>query len=131
MIDEKFLKSAVQIRRNYLKLINNLDLYKSAASSISNKLEETLKEINSLEADYADNKIDSKQTLESTLKIIDGIEAEGKRLAGLIEPINQEIEKLAIQEQELYRQITTHHYDLSEDEIVSVVRDRLIDEGLS
>jgi hypothetical protein len=41
------------------------------------------------------------------------------------------IEKLAKEEQELFRQIVERHSNLSQDQIVSIVRDRLIKEGLS
>jgi hypothetical protein len=45
MIDEKYLKVAINIRRTYLKLIDNLDLYKKLADSISKKLTETVNDI--------------------------------------------------------------------------------------
>lgn len=131
MIEERFLKTAIQIRRTYLKLINNLELYKSAAISIQKKLNETLDRINKVENEYIDRKIEDKQILNEVLNILDDLEREGKRLENLINPINEEIEKLAKDEQELYRQITQHHYNLSEDEIIFQVKDRLIKEGLS
>jgi hypothetical protein len=56
---------------------------------------------------------------------------EGKKLETLIDPINVEIEKLGREEQELYRQIVEHHPELTEDQIVNFVRDRLLKEGLS
>ena len=42
MIEEKYLKMAISIRRTYLKLTNNLDLYHSKALSVSDKLEKTI-----------------------------------------------------------------------------------------
>lgn len=131
MIDERYLRVAVQIRRTYLKLINNLDLYKSSASSINKKLQETLDKITEIETDYIEKRIDDKKSLESALRVIEDIESEGKRLENLINPINEEIEKLVKEEQELYNQIVTSHRNLTEDQIVSIVRDRLIKEGLS
>jgi len=69
--------------------------------------------------------------LKKLLKIIDEVEDEGKRLEKLIEPINLEIEKLAKEEMELYRQILDGHPNLTENQIVEKVQDRLIKEGLS
>jgi hypothetical protein len=71
------------------------------------------------------------EIFEKLLKIIDEVEDEGKRLEKLIEPINLEIEKLAKEEMELYRQILDGHPNLTENQIVEKVQDRLIKEGLS
>ena len=131
MIDEKYLKVAINIRRTYLKLINNLDLYKKIADSISQKLIETVKDIEDIEKDYIDKKINDEQSLQKALSILRSVEKEGKRLEQAIDPINIEIEKLAKEEQELFRQIVERHSNLSQDQIVSIVRDRLIKEGLS
>ena len=131
MIDEKYLKVAINIRRTYLKLINNLDLYKKIANSISQKLIETVKDIEDIEKDYIDKKINDEQSLQKALSILNNVEKEGKRLEEAIDPINIEIEKLAKEEQELFRQIVERHSNLSQDQIVSIVRDRLIKEGLS
>ena len=134
-IDEKYFKMAINIRRTYLKLINNVDLYKDRATQVSEKLEDTINKLNSFKIEISDKdarkNITEKEGLNKLLEIINDIDEEGKKLENLIAPINIEIEKLAKEEQELYRQITEHHYNLTEDKIVSVVRDRLIQEGLS
>jgi predicted ribosome quality control (RQC) complex YloA/Tae2 family protein len=131
MIDEKYLRVAINIRKTYLKLVANLDVYKKIADSISTKLMETVKDIEDIEKDYVDKKINDEQSLQKALNILNDVEKEGKRLEDVIDPINIEIEKLAKEEQELYRQIVEHHSNLTQDEIVSIVRDRLIKEGLS
>lgn len=135
MIDEKYLQKAIRIRRTYLKLINNMDLYRARATQISENLDKTLKDLDNFQKDLnkKDRKesIDEKALFEKLLKIIDNIEEEGKRLEKLIEPVNFEIEKLAKEEIELYNQILDGHSNLTEDQIVEKVQDRLIKEGLS
>jgi membrane-associated HD superfamily phosphohydrolase len=137
MIDEKYLQMAFSIRRTYLKLINNLDLYRSRALQISERLEDTVKKIDELnkEAEESAKKknanISQIEVFEKLLKIIDDVDDEGKRLENLINPINIEIEKLAKEEMELYKQIVDNHPNLTEDQIVEIVKDRLIKEGLS
>jgi predicted nucleic acid-binding Zn-ribbon protein len=132
MINEKYLKMAISIRRTYLKLINNLDLYHSRVLKVSSNLEETLSELNSIQSNLeSDKKPDSKETLDKLLEILQDVEDEGKKLETLINPINKEIEKLGKEEKELYRQIVEHHPEMSEDQIVNSVRDRLLKEGLS
>lgn len=135
MIDEKYLQMAINIRRTYLKLINNLDLYKAKAAQVSNKLEETMSKLDTIQNDLSKkdktSKTNDNEILSRLLKIIDEIEEEGKRLENLVDPINSEIEKLSKEEIELYRLIVEHHPNLTEDQIVSIVGDRLIKEGLS
>ena len=45
--------------------------------------------------------------------------------------LNKDIEKLALEEQELYRQIKQKHSNLTDEQIISSVKDRLIQENLS
>ena len=133
MIEEKYLKMSISIRRTYLKLINNLDLYHKRALNVSSNLEETLSKLDTIQEDLdlKDKKPSSKETLDKILDILQEVEDEGKKLETLIDPINLEIEKLGREEQELYRQIVEHHSELTEDQIVNFVRDRLLKEGLS
>jgi hypothetical protein len=133
MIEEKYLKMSISIRRTYLKLINNLDLYHNRALKVSSNLEETLAKLDTISEglDSKDKKPGSKETLDKILDILQEVEDEGKKLETLIDPINVEIEKLGREEQELYRQIVEHHPELTEDQIVNFVRDRLLKEGLS
>lgn len=133
MIEEKYLKMSISIRRTYLKLINNLDLYHNRALKVSSNLEETVVKLDTIQEnlDSKDKKPSSKETLDKLLDILQEVEDEGKKLETLIDPINVEIEKLGREEQELYRQIVEHHPELTEDQIVNFVRDRLLKEGLS
>jgi chromosome segregation ATPase len=135
MIDEHFLQSAVNLRRNYLKLINNMDFYHQQAKEVVKKLEGTVDTINSLGVDYKESvkqkKHDNQGTLNNLLKLIQEIEDEGKKIEELINPMNTQIEKLSIEEAELYRKIKERHSDLTEEQIVKSVRDRLIRENLS
>lgn len=137
MIEEKYLQMAINIRRTYLKLANNLDLYRAKAMQISDKLTETVKKLEDYQKELEERTKNKKETLSvpevvtNLLKIIDEVEDEGKRLENLVSPINKEIEKLSKEEIELYRQIVDNHSNLNEDEIVKIVQDRLIKEGLS
>lgn len=135
-IEEKYLQRAINIRRTYLKLINNMDLYKKRTMEVYNMLEDTSQKLTALseeiEADKKNKKksINEMDAFEKLIKIIENVEDEGKRLQKLIDPINQEIEKLAKEEAELYKQIVENNPKLTEDQIVKIVQDRLINEGL-
>jgi predicted nucleic acid-binding Zn-ribbon protein len=131
MIDEFFLKSALNIRRQYLKVSNNMEFYHNRAKDVVNKLEETIEKIENLQKDISVNKsISNEGAISSLMEILKSVEDEGSRLEKLVEPMNKEIEILSKEEHELYRQIKQKHPDLTEEQIVKSVQDRLIREGL-
>ena len=109
MVDEKFLQKAISIRRTYLKLMNNMDLYRAKVGQVSERLDGTLKKIDDYQNELKSNSKNQKTNLSET----------------------EIFEKLAKDEMELYRQIVDSHPNLTEDQIVEKVQDRLIKEGLS
>jgi len=132
MVNENFLSAAVRLRKNYLNLTSNIDFYKVRAEKTSIKLEETIKKIDKIQDDVKNvkNGKSSNDLLLEMLNILSEIEEEGKSLENYIEPLNKEIEKLSIEEKELYNQICSKHTELTEDEIVNCVRERLIKEKI-
>jgi hypothetical protein len=135
MVDEVFLQNAVRIRRTYLKMTNNMDMYQKKAKEIVDRLDETLIKIDNLQKVAEDSKknsaVGSQGLLNDLLGILNDLDIEGKSLEDLVSPLNQDIEKLALEEQELYRQIKEKHYDLTDKQIIQSVKDRLIKENLS
>jgi phosphopentomutase len=135
MIDEFFLQNAVNIRRTYLKMTNNMDFYQKRAKEIVDRLELTIGKINDIqkkaEEGRAKKENGTMEILNDLVKILNEIEDEGKALENLVDPLNKDIEKLALEEQELYRQIKQKHSNLTDEQIISSVKDRLIQENLS
>jgi arsenate reductase-like glutaredoxin family protein len=131
MIDDVFLKSAINIRRQYLKISNNMEFYHNKAKDVVSKLENTLQDLENLQKEFDINKtVSNESALNKLMNILKDIEDEGSRLEKLVDPMNQEIEKLSKEEHELYRQIKEKHKDLTDEQIVKSVQDRLIKEGL-
>jgi hypothetical protein len=137
MIEERFLISAVNIRRKYLNVSSSLDIYHKKAKDTLNSLDTTMKKIDELKDSVSlansgkGPKLTEQDALAKLLRIIQDVEDEGKSIERLTEPINREIEKLALEEQELYQQIKITHPKLSDEQIVESVRQRLLSEGLS
>lgn len=131
MIDEFFLKSAVNIRREYLKVSNNMKLYHDKAKSVIETLENSVKELDKIqEKAKNDKKFSSEKSINEILKVINDVEDEGKRLESLVDPMNKEIEKLSKEENELYKKIKEKYTELSDKEIIDFVQKRLEKEGL-
>jgi hypothetical protein len=131
MIDEDFIQRAVQIRRTYLKLSNNMSLYEKKAKEVSDNLQKTLVDIDKVQEDIKNGIIKNTQdAVSKVMSILSEIESEGESLEKIVNPLNKEIEKLALEEKELYRLIKERHHDIPEEVIVREVRDRLIKENL-
>lgn len=137
MIDEIFLQSAVRIRRTYLKMSNSMDFYKKSAEKVVEKLDETIKKVEKIQENAENSKKDknihfsAEGSLNEMLDVLKEVENEGKMLEDLVDPLNKEIEKLALEEQELYRQIKEKHHNLTDEQIIESVKQRLIKENLS
>jgi predicted RNase H-like nuclease (RuvC/YqgF family) len=136
MVDEVFLQRAVKIRRQFLKVNNSMDFYAKRVNTIVESLDEILKKLDNLKEETSQdkNKHDKSVAERAALdlkKIIEDLEQEGKKLEGYISPLNDEVEKLALEEQELYRQIKEKNSHLTDDQIVESVKNRLQEENLS
>ena len=135
MIDEKFLAAAVNIKRKYINLVSDIDKYQERAKLTLERLNVALNEVERIQSDLKDKSkvknLTSDGVLEKMLYVINDIENEGKSLENYVDPLNKEIERLAVEEEELYKVICDNHKDLTEEEIVESVKQRLIKENLS
>ena len=129
MIEERFLIAAINIRRVYMKLVSNLDSYKEKAEDTLRMLDTAEKELNDVK-----NKKKSEESpdemVKRIMKIFVDIENEGNKIEKFVEPLNKEIERLGIEERELYKRICDFHSTLSENQIVDIVQERLKKENL-
>jgi chromosome segregation ATPase len=134
MIDEKFLLAAVNIKKTYVRLLSNLDLYETKAKETLEKLGSLYDKLGVLEKDIKKPENinnDNYSAVNEVLKILNELENEGVKLKSFTDPLNKKIENLALEEQELYKQICMKHSDMTEDEIVECVGKRLEKENLS
>ena len=133
MIDDNFIQSAIKIRRNYLKLTNNMDFYKKEVEKLTSNLDNIVNKLSDLQSDLNDK--NKKMTTESAVremtKIIKDLEDEGLNLEKAMSPINEGIEKLSFEEAELWRNIKEKHYNIPEDDIIDYIKTRLVNENLS
>lgn len=133
MIDEIFYQSAIKIRRQYLKITNNMSFYQSKAKLVSDNLGDIIKRIDDVKesTDPKNSEFSAESAVNELVRILKEVEEEAKRLEEMVDPLNSEMEKLALEEQELWRNIKEKHYNVNEDDIINSVKDRLIRENLS
>ena len=136
MIEEHFYQSAISIRKTYLRLSNDMEKYKQVAEESLKNLQRSMVAIENLQKDIKDARKskyeveNNMNTVEKVSEILNSLEMEGQRLERFIDPINKEIEKLAEEEQNLYKKICERHSTMTEEEIVNTVRYRLEKENL-
>ena len=133
MIDENFVQAAIKIRRQYLKLMNNMEMYRGKAKKMVNNLDSIVDRLQNIQVEL--NKEKSEVTADGAInevqKILKEVDNEGKTLEDSINPLNDEIEKLALEEEELWRLIKEKHYNVPEEEIIEYVKKRLVESNLS
>lgn len=132
MIDESYIQAAIKIRRQFLKLSNNMEFYKKKAQSVIENLEEIISKIEKIKNESEESKTTTNESVVLKLtKVLKDIEQEGRAVEDLIDPLNVEIEKLALEEQELWRNIKNKYPSTEDDKIIEYVKNRLIQENLS
>lgn len=129
MIDENFIQAAIKIRREYLKLTNNLNFYKTQANRVIDNLQDIIDKLEQI-ANESTTDPNTEATNVKLLKVLKTLEMEGKNINELIDPLNVEIEKLALEEAELWRKIKNKHSELRDEQIIEFVRNRLLEQNL-
>lgn len=134
MIDEVFLTAAIGIKKKYYQLTSDLTRYEAMVEKTQDLVQNALDKVTAIDSDLHDPQKRKMMSNSSVMKEVDmllaKLDEDAKRLEEYINPMNEGIEKLAIEEEELYRQITIRHPYLSQDDIVKSVSDRLKKEGL-
>jgi hypothetical protein len=128
MIDERFLVAAVNIRKKYLSLSDDLNTYRNKAESILGDLENAKDSLSKIEDGNYDK--ENVSGIQKIVDIITDLEESQDGLEKFLEPINKNIEKLLIEEKDLYDKICQKHSNYTEEQIVNFVKMRLEKENL-
>lgn len=131
MIDEKFLQSAVKIRKQYLKMTTDISGFQKKTQSTLQELNKTVQLIEQMHSKLQGKEYSEAESIKKINDLLLSLTQKAESLEQVINPVNEDIEKLAKEEQELYERIKQKHFDLTEEQIVESVRERLIKEGLS
>jgi septal ring factor EnvC (AmiA/AmiB activator) len=131
MIQENLLQSAVTIRQEYLKVSSNIELYHKRSKEIVSILDKNIESLDKLQKDIKSKKVtDPEKSISKLMEVIKEVEVEGNKLETLMAPMNKEIEKLQKEENELFRTLKEKNPELSDDQIIKEVGDRLRRENL-
>lgn len=118
MISELYLKRALTIRKDYLKIIKDVDIYEKLIKDFHQVLSDRQSDLEQLA-----QKIDAKEitnvddAVSKTQQIIIRIEEEMIQLEKTITSLNKHIQNLAEEEVKLHQEIKKNYIDLSDQQI--------------
>ena len=132
MISELYLKRAVKIRKEYIKLVNDIQTYEKIAhdliSSISDRKSDLENLLDSLNQKRISNPDVAKQKLD---EIIVQTEDDMNKVDASIEAINKKMDRLREDEVYLYKEIKSVYSDFTDDEIRKFIFEELKKQNLS
>ena len=137
MIKENYIQAAISLKREYIKISSDLNKYMGMSNTYLKNIDDCIKDLEKIQ-NRLDNDRNSKLETNSSgnhlndiLAVLDKIDNESLRVERIIESLNSDIEKLGQEEQILYKRICDSHPELSENQIVEIIRLRILREGLS
>ena len=124
MIHELLLKKALNIRKEYVRITKDINVYENMVSGILKSLGKNSEELEDLKKKIDDKKVtDVEFAKNEMLKIIIDLEQEANKTGEHINKLNQNIESLRKQEIDLYREIKEKYPSMSDDEIKKEIQD--------
>lgn len=128
MIDKKYIKSAVRIRKDYLNLMNGLNNYQSQAQTLASDLQNIVTQFTKIQEDIDNKKITKAEDAESKImKVISELETKMGKITSKITSLDSDVEKLKKEELELYHQIKRKYPQLQDSEIVAEISTHLVE----
>lgn len=132
MIQEIFLKQAFNIRKEYLDIRRNIDLYEKNVKNLLTNLQSKADDLNDLKNKLDNNKInDPEHAKNELLKIMIELESDINQNDKYISNLNHKIESLKEQEQSLFRDIKQRYPEMNNSDIKKEVQDYITKLNLS
>ena len=115
MIDKHFIESAIEIRKEWVRLIRSLEGYQSQVEKAQRAISEKKQEVE--EFGKKDLKIKDPQVREFIEKVFNEVEYQANIIDSKIKPLNEDIEKLKQEELRLYQHIKRSYPKISDEDI--------------
>jgi chromosome segregation ATPase len=125
MIDKHFIDSAVEIRKEWVRLLRSLDGYQLQVDKAQRTISEKKQEVEAFSK--KDLSLKDPQVKEFVEKVFNEVEYQANVIESKIKPLNQDIEKLKAEELRLYQSIKKTYPNLSDDEIKSQIWEHIKD----
>jgi len=131
MISEKFLIKAANIRRDYLKLNDDINKVENRIKSIVPFIEGQQDKLNDIKNKVEKGELKSKESFaEKALMIIMDLEKETASYEAGVDDVNKKIEKLREDEIALFNELKTKYSDIPDKELKSKINEYLKSQNL-
>ena len=131
MISEFYLKKALNIRKEYLSIVSNINIFENMSKDILKIIEGKLEELNTLQSKINEKKVSNIESAkDSLLKIILDLEEESNNIEKSVNDLTSRIDKLKINEKELFADLRKNYQNLTNEEIRNQIH-KYIDKKLS
>ena len=131
MIQELYLKEAINIRKEYISLMKDVEGYKIFSNNMTNFIQNKTDELKSLQEKINLGQEKNVELVKNkVLKVITDFESEAKKLDVIITKFNGEMEKLKESELSLYRNIKQTYPELTDDTIRKEIYDYLVENNI-
>lgn len=119
MIDQHFIDSAVEIRKEWVKLMNSLESYQIQIDRAQRIISEKKQEVE----EFGKRKLSMKDPIvkEFLENIFDQVEYQTNIIESKIKPLNDDIEKLKKEENILYTEIKKKYPNFSDEKLKGII----------
>ena len=132
MIQEIYLKRAIKIRKEYLKIGKDINSYELIAKDLITCISDRKKELEDLLESLNQNKIHNADVARQKLdEIVLKTEDDMNKIDTSIDDLNKKMDKLREEEMYLYREIKQVYSDLPDDQIRNYIQEALKKQNLS
>lgn len=118
MISELYLKRALNIRKDYLRIITDIQKYEKIAKELSDSLGDRMNDLKGLLGQINDGRIQDMGTAKEKLNdIMINTEQNINNVDGKISTLNKQMDKLQEDEKNLYFEMKQTYPQLSDDDM--------------
>jgi methyl-accepting chemotaxis protein len=118
MISEFYLKKALNIRKEFLSIVSNINLFESMTKGIMGVIESKMEDLNDLQTKINEKKISNIEVAkDSLLKIIMELEEESNNIEKSVNELTSRIDKLKKDEGVLFSDLKSQYPNLTNEEI--------------
>lgn len=132
MISELYIKRAIKIRKEYLKLVKDINSYETIANDLISSISDRKKDLENLLESLNQNRITNADIARQKLdEIVLQTEDDMNKVDATIDSLNKKMDKLREEEMYLYREIKQVYSDISDDDLKNYIQEALKKQNLS
>lgn len=132
MISDLYLKKAIKIRKEYLKLVRDIQSYEDIAHDLITSISDRKKDLEDLLEKLNQNKINNADIAKQKLdEIVVKTEDDMNKVDASIDSLNKKMDKLREEEIYLYKEIKQVYSDIPDEEIKKFIQETLKKQNLS